>query len=126
MKSSFLFLIITISCFTPSALAQSSDVDGNQLLEHCRSYLGIANNDLLPLAQEQLTKMKVNAGFCMGYMSAIADSNARNEHFCAPANATIEQLVRVVTKWMKEHPESLHLNAGVISYTALRAAFPCH
>lgn len=116
MKFSLLILALF---FSLPCLAQSSDVDGNQLLERCSSYLKARDNPPLTV------KEQVNAGFCLGYMSAIADSNARKQHFCAPDNATIEQLARVVVKWLRDHPEKLHLNAGVSSYTALAIAFPC-
>jgi len=105
---------LSLICF-----AQSSDVDGNQLLEHCSAYQKARDNP--PIT----TKEQVSAGFCLGYMSAIADSNASEQHFCAHPNATIEQLARVVLKWLRDNPEKLHLNAGVVSYTALHAAFPC-
>lgn len=130
-KTAQLMLLLAISSvFT--AHAQESDVDGNQLLERCSAYLKARDNPPLTTAEE------VNAGFCLGYMSAIADVDAHDvdalkanskelqKYFCAPRNATIEQLVRVVMKWMKENPEKLHYNAGRVSAMALHAAFPCY
>jgi Ssp1 endopeptidase immunity protein Rap1a len=130
MKTWLLFLSLVF--MVSLCGAQSSDVDGNQLFERCSAYLKARDNPPLTV------KEQVDAGFCLGYMSAIADTNDRDvkaaledhkaaeRYFCAPSNATIEQLTRVVVKWIKENPEKMHYNAGVISEAALRAAFPCH
>jgi len=113
------FLLVAIYCTIP-CIAQTSDVDGNQLLERCSAYLKARDNPPLT-AKEQ-----IDAGFCLGYLSGITDSNAAlKRDFCAPADATIEQFARVVVKWLRDNPAKLHLNAGDVSLTALRSAFPC-
>jgi hypothetical protein len=42
-----------------------------------------------------------------------------------PEGFTGKQAVLIVDKYMKEHPEMLHFNAGPIVFLALWGAFPC-
>jgi hypothetical protein len=44
---------------------------------------------------------------------------------CWPKGVTVFQAVRVVTKWLNDHPEDLHNTARVEVMKALMAAFPC-
>ena len=44
---------------------------------------------------------------------------------CTPKGASLGQLARVVKKFLQDHPESLHLDAGGLVYNALNEAFPC-
>jgi hypothetical protein len=44
---------------------------------------------------------------------------------CIPSTAKLGQLMRVVTKYLEEHPEQLHLAAAGLVYNALIEAFPC-
>ena len=44
---------------------------------------------------------------------------------CAPASVKQEQVVRVVSKWLKANPEKLHMKAEYAVVMSLREAFPC-
>lgn len=74
-----------------------------------------------------------NYAACDGYIMAIDDyqetlvawSNLDEPFFCAPAKASSSQLVKVVTKYLNEHPEKLHFGAGGLVANALQDAFPC-
>ena len=44
---------------------------------------------------------------------------------CTPKGASLGQLARVVKKYLQDHPEFLHLDAGGLVYNALNEAFPC-
>ena len=44
---------------------------------------------------------------------------------CLPNNATREQAVDIVVKYLKENPEKRQYSAETSVWTALRAAFPC-
>ena len=70
---------------------------------------------------------------CSGYVTGIADyqdtllawSELDERYFCLPDDATTMQLVKVVTKYLNEHPEDLHLSASSEVGNALWNAFPC-
>jgi hypothetical protein len=75
---------------------------------------------------------------CVGYISGMADALMQwqisdsvrglkvRKHACIP-NDTVErgQLVRVVMKYMRDHPAELHHDRADIVVDAFRNAFPC-
>lgn len=49
----------------------------------------------------------------------------RVETLCVPGEVKLEQVILVIQKYLKDHPEALHRGAGELTVTALRDAFPC-
>jgi len=65
-------------------------------------------------------------GFCFGYLKGILDRDEMFERkVCVPSEVTNGQIMDVVLKYMREHPESRHLNPGVQALVALHGPFPC-
>ena len=99
-----------------SAQSQAGFYTGNKLLQLCES----------DSAGEYNT--------CIGYVMGISDyqttllgwSDLDEPYFCTPAGAMGSQLVKVVTKYLNEHPEKLHVSASGSVANALRLAFPCN
>jgi len=67
-----------------------------------------------------------------GYIQGIADAHEQfvswgimERKWCMPKGIETAQLIRVVMKYLREHPQDLHLSAGDLTAAALRAAFPC-
>ena len=48
------------------------------------------------------------------------------EPFCNPPNIKNKQLVDIVTKYLKDHPEKLHMDDGRLVVDAFIDAFPCN
>jgi hypothetical protein len=44
---------------------------------------------------------------------------------CVPDGVSAGQLVEVVKKWLREHPENWHYGADSLVAAALQEAFPC-
>ena len=44
---------------------------------------------------------------------------------CFPDESTYGQDVRILVKWLTDHPELLHLDAGVVTFRALSEAYTC-
>lgn len=88
---------------------------GNRLYEDCRA----ANY--------------FNRGYCGGYVTGIVDTieamQARGvlpaDALCIPEQATKGQLADTVLKYLEQHPERRHLEAGSLIPEALNRAFPC-
>ena len=84
---------------------------GNQLLTLCESKGGSSE------------------GVCIGYIEGVSDASEGKTWdgtpYCAPKGATNGQLVKIVTKYLNDHPEHLHLSAHSIVQQALLEAFPC-
>jgi hypothetical protein len=47
-------------------------------------------------------------------------------YFCFPHGVTPDHAVRVVVKWLGDHPARLHEDAIKLVLDALKENFPCH
>ena len=67
-------------------------------------------------------------GYLGGFNDAavLIDTAAAHGIYCVPPTGIEnDQLVRVVKKYLDEHPEDLHQSARILILFALREAFPC-
>lgn len=114
-----------------SGVAFAED-DGNKLLERCRDVQVVLDGGRVGLDGKP-----TDAGFCMGYIGGVKDGlwsaqimaekqGASGTGVCLP-RLSIEhgQAVRVVLKWLKDHPNRLHENSVVLTLSAFQEAFPC-
>jgi hypothetical protein len=102
-------LIICI-CIAVILLAATSAValTGNQLKE---------NSDI----GEQYPTVFAQ-GYFSGYVLGVADATP---NLCIPAGVNKGHIIEVVRKYLKDHPEQLHLSGSVIVPRAFTAAWPC-
>lgn len=89
---------------------------GNTLADKCRG-----------AAQREVT---FPDGICLGYVTGIADvmaiSPIGRSRACIPTSGTTKgQMVDIVVKHIREHPEELHYDAASLVAKALSTAFPC-
>lgn len=132
MKVALLFVAICLCSVV--AVAQDGSVDdGNALLKQCTPAAKLldgvhVDNSEIP-----------DAMFCIGYIRATLDVYATWEGTdtalgrkqsvwpCLPFTKSIQtgQGVLIVVKYLKEHPEKLHLDNAALAAEALREAFPC-
>lgn len=110
-----LLLVLTGMLFVLDVQAQASFVTGDKLLENCR--------------EVETRSEAFNTGVCAGYVTAVADAMALpvvgGLRACIPIGVTTRQIVAVVTKYLRDHPEELHYSANSTATLALRMAFPC-
>lgn len=76
-----------------------------------------------------------NAGMCIGFISGVVQgvSGSESAHglklrdglICLPEGSSRLQEIRVVRKYIMEHPENAHLAAVIQVIKALHEAFPC-
>ena len=86
-------------------------------------------NTLLSTCAEERTFFQ--DGVCSGYIVGIMDEHETllaweelNEPaYCAPDGVTIGQAKAIVIKYLKEHPEDLHVSASGLVLNALAVAF---
>lgn len=96
---------------------------GSELLSDCTA-------GLRTLAGES-RQSSARAGACFayldGYVNAMAVARVMSNQVpvCMPNGVTIEQVARVVVKYLTDHPETLHFEAGALTGHALKSAFPC-
>jgi hypothetical protein len=88
--------------------------------------LEITGNDLSRYCESSLADF--NKGFCAGFITSTwyAFFSAREQrYFCDPPNATVDQAIKVVEKYLADHPEGLHEEAMVLVFDAWEDASPC-
>jgi hypothetical protein len=94
-------------------------------LDWCAGYLG-AMQDVLVQVHVNLMMMPLTKVTLEGPDKAKAYWLNTLNVACVPDDKVpILQLARVVTKWLREHPERLHELKGTLTIAALRDAFPC-
>ncbi len=105
--------------------------DGSSLLRKCSLAVRILDGEKLSSTDA------VDGGFCVGYVSGSHDTDymvqmleehdkiTLMKHACLPSNASTEQVVRIVVKYLHDSPERLHMPASVLVTDAIRSSFPC-
>jgi hypothetical protein len=69
---------------------------------------------------------------CYGYLNGFTDgvrlgsSTSQAAGLCLPADGVaVEQVVLILTKWLRDHPETLHETARMSLFISLLQAFRC-
>lgn len=106
------FVLAAALLVPQSGLAADVFLTGNKLYSECTS-------------SDNLDQMH-----CLGYQNGIADVLSGHDRVngfqaCLPGNGTVGQVMDVVVKSLRDHPEDRHLAAAVLVAAALAAAFPC-
>jgi hypothetical protein len=63
-------------------------------------------------------------GYCLGIVEALMWANP-DYRVCRPPAVPVGQGVRVVVRYLDQHPERLHLNFKDLAVEAFREAWPC-
>jgi hypothetical protein len=123
MKKQILFLFTIFLFILPPTIASGSHFsNGNDLLEACIQSSEFSESD------KKINEF--NAGSCWGYIRATNDmyevmaQNAERK-ICVSPQIGRKQIIRVVVKYLKEHPERLLNVASLLIYEAFQKAFPC-
>ncbi len=61
-------------------------------------------------------------GYCRGLVHGVADASP---HVCPGEKVTYGQEVRVVVKYLQDHPEELDRPGSILAEKALAKGFPC-
>ncbi|WP_454834749.1 Rap1a/Tai family immunity protein [Pseudomonas lini] len=105
--------------------------DGNALLQQCK--------DALTVMDGGTGKSPFGGGVCLGKIDGTIDGiEVARGYYSAALGKTLspficwpkepvakEQQVRIVVKYLKEHPESLHESEASLITLAMAFAFPC-
>lgn len=67
----------------------------------------------------------IGRAMAMGYVNGVADALYFKDVTCEPANVTQRQVVDIVLKFLRDHPERLHEQRFALVSDALMQAFPC-
>jgi Rap1a immunity proteins len=113
-----LLVVLAMMFAVPAVHAADNVMDGNRLLEQC--------------TEVESHPSSFYSGMCIGFVSgtqsgylvAHAWSDGKTS-ICMPKEVTNGQSVKIVVKYLKDHPEELHLAAESLVLRAFNGAFPC-
>jgi Ssp1 endopeptidase immunity protein Rap1a len=111
--------VILAACALWSAPAHSEQVDfsANGFMPGCRFFIERGG-----AARAREMQLVYDSGRCHGFVSAVALTDLG---VCLPAGATIDQMMRVVVRYVDARPERAHEAFATLAQEALRAAWPC-
>lgn len=129
MRKFPLLILATVILLFLTPLAEAAN-DGNDLLTNCSAALD-ANDDIEKQSEDFTTLMR--GSFCLGLMQGIKHLNRVYEFklkqdalFCLPkSDISNIQAARIVVKYLKDHPEKLHLPDSFLAIGAFINAYPC-
>jgi hypothetical protein len=90
-------------------------LDGNELLPQCKAVVRLANNEHLDRDRDSTSDMQ----YCIGLVTGVSDML----DICG--ESTYGQSIRIVVKYLEEHPEKLNLKATLLVKQALLGALGC-
>ncbi len=104
-------------------MSPTSYADGNKLLEQCLVAERYYDNKEVPYDFMDL-------GVCMGFVQGVRNtmyilSYNRPIDACMPDGISNGQALRVVTAYLKKHPELLHEHEANLTVKAFNEAYPC-
>lgn len=112
-------MLLVAALMAEPCYAVAKSGTGNELLEHCRG-----------LMQRAPVKNRVEAfgqGQCAGVVWALTTTGEALGRLssCLPEGVNMGQGLRVVVKFLDEHPERTHEDFVLLAATALHEAWPC-
>lgn len=116
---------IAVLAIATATYAQPTGLNtGNDLLRMCR---GAVDPSVVSTSEAGY-----DAIFCMGFVHGLEEAHTLISSiqpgaklFCIPAGVTLNQLVRVIVKYLQDRPEDLHDRGVLLAVGALARAFPC-
>lgn len=110
-------IIFVVVCLCAASWAEqpaTRHTSGNDLRNYCQAVLDHETG--------------ARAGICAGYINAyreLAEMLPDEKLLCVPDGVGNEQFIRVLMKYLDQHPERLHVAAPQLIYDAMSEAFPC-
>lgn len=125
--------LLCVLCILFIASAAHGEATGNNVLDRCQKAIHFYEND------GGLAKDQFDEGWCTGWIDSALSLDGLNEQwrsvtkvrpgvldFCLPTEGIqIIEAMRVVVKYLSDHPQQLHLNGMTVTVMALQEAFPC-
>jgi Rap1a immunity proteins len=116
-------VLLLAACTTAPARAAADDASGTMFYQSCMAAASIIEGSA---STDALDK----APMCFGAMTAIINLEPflkPEAAMCPPKGTkiTYAQMILVVAKYLKTHPEQLHENFHMLAMLALHEAWPC-
>lgn len=105
----------------PPNVVDRSDGSGNTLLSMCEKYRG---NGAAIQREDPLDAISC-VEYIRGFVDATTILEGMTSPICLPDRPIYDQQVRVVVKYLRDHPEDLHHPRAILVFEALKTASPC-
>ena len=119
-----LLMAVALVGMLASGGAMAEDGDGNELIVRCGEAVKAANGATL--------NSYADANFCLGLTQGVRHTmRILNEKLpplyqtCFPSGITNGQGMRIVLKYLQDHPDRLHEQDSDLVYLAYKTAYPC-
>jgi len=119
-----MLIFVALALFLASPLVGA---DGKQLLESCNDYVRHAGGTVNVPEESHFS-----VAWCMGFVIGaeamavhLSNTLVSLPLYCKPPNVTAGQIILIVTKYLNDHPETLHEPASQHVFHAMQGAFPC-
>ena len=122
MKCLAILIVVLFVSLVAVGQDDQQRMDGNELLPQCKAVLRAADsgdNTTDFYIKHNNTEEQFNIAYCLGLVTGVSDML----HLCP--SSPYGQRVRVVVKFLEDHPEKLSLRGTMLVRQALMAAFPC-
>ena len=119
---SALFVLLTVTS------ANAEDLNsGTEFIRQCAVMVKYLDGDTEVSGFDATSCLSFVDGFVYGYATSYVTFGAEpnDQGICFSAGHTNAQHVRIIYKYMQDHPEKLHLDKGILVNDALHEAFPC-
>ena len=120
MRASITATIVSLAL--ASSGVSAAKLDGSTLLRSCRTAVDQDGKANIQLSSDE----SFGFGFCLGLVRGIVEMSGAMKLICTPKEFDYTQMARIVVKRLEDHPETLHLSASPLAFTAIQEAFPCN
>jgi hypothetical protein len=119
--------VFLLCCFLPLlCCAETARIiaTGNALLEHVQAAMKLFDDK--PLTQDEGVKASELAGYLAAFydMAELGEATGANFKFKLRLDIPLSQTVRILDKYLRGHPERLHLPSALLVEDAYAEVFP--
>ena len=129
-----LLVTITLSAASAAVMSEASeffidDFNAEAMRDYCKTALKCEDIPNSCKTQDRMDASTCN-GYIIGsrvgyYLGLSAPDSGGKLEFCIPEEASIRQLIEVFLKYIRDHPDKLHISAARQVYDSWAIAFPC-
>lgn len=126
MRQAEIFRVLALVLAVP-LVSFAQGPEGSELLRACGA--AVKQADGLKVSDDEA----IGSIWCIGYVSGFLDSlsvsvstTGGRQNVCLPQRGiSNDQAVRILVKYLRENPQTLHQSGRMSLYIALARAFPC-
>lgn len=121
------FHLLAVVFVTFPLLVSAQGSDGSAFLQACGA--AVKQSDGAQVSQEEAMGALYCASYVSGFLDAtsLATSTTKGQrNICTPERGiTNDQAIRILVKYLRENPQTLHQSGRMSLYISLAKAFPC-